>query len=310
MNKRSENSLTLRQIEVMRAVMISGSITGASKMLNVSQPGISRTMKHLESSLGVALFTRTGGRYVPTPAAQQVFLQMQEIDKKLRDLNFSISQLERGHDVNVSLASVPSIAHVMVPRAAAGLKKRYPDIRMNIEILKIEEAIDFLLLGKGDFVCMSYRFDHPSITFEPLSEGHLVCVCHKDHPLAQYDSVSVSQIAQCPLIGIDPNDPYGKLLARIFDVQGLEYHIEILARFGTTVLGLVQQNLGVAVLDCFTVDGLEARAAELTVIPIQEKTIFSTWIARREDIEISSFSQTYIDILRQEMANVLMPRQL
>lgn len=115
MNKRSETSLTLRQIEVMRAVMISGSITGASKMLNVSQPGISRTMKHLESSLGVALFTRTGGRYVPTPAAQQVFLQMQEIDKKLRDLNFSIAQLERGHDVNVSLASVPSIAHVMVP---------------------------------------------------------------------------------------------------------------------------------------------------------------------------------------------------
>jgi len=192
----------------------------------------------------------------------------------------------------------------MVPRAAAGLKRRYPDIKMNIEILKIEEAIDFLLLGKGDFVCMSYRFDHPSIVFEPLAEGHLVCVCHQDHPLAQYASVSAAQIAQCPLIGIDTNDPYGRVLSQIFDEHGLEYHIEIRARFGTTVLGLVQQNLGVAVLDCFTVDGQEARAAELRVIPIKEKTFFSSWIARRDDIEISSFSQTYIDILRQEMAAV------
>ncbi len=281
--------------------MISGSITGASKILNVSQPGISRTMKHLENSLGVALFTRNGGRYVPTVAAQQVFMQMQEIDKKLRDLNFSISQLERGHGVHISLASVPSIAHVMVPRAAARLKAKYPDIRMNIEILKIEEAIDFLLLGKGDFVCMSYRFDHPSITFEPLAKGNLVCVCHPDHPLAQFDRVSAVQIACHPLIGIDPNDPYGKVLAQIFETQQLAYNIEIRARFGTTVLGLVRQNLGVAVLDCFTVDGLEARADDLRVIPIIEETTFSTWIARRDDIEISSFAQTFIDLLRNVM---------
>jgi DNA-binding transcriptional LysR family regulator len=37
--------LTLRQIEVIRAVMVAGTINGAAKLLNVSAPGISRLMK-------------------------------------------------------------------------------------------------------------------------------------------------------------------------------------------------------------------------------------------------------------------------
>ena len=50
--------LTLRQIEVIRAIMITGTIAGAAKLLNVSAPGISRLMKHTERSLRLKLFER------------------------------------------------------------------------------------------------------------------------------------------------------------------------------------------------------------------------------------------------------------
>ena len=56
--------MTLTQIEVIRAVMISGTITGAAKLLNVSAPGISRLVKYTERSLGVNFFQRQGGRYM------------------------------------------------------------------------------------------------------------------------------------------------------------------------------------------------------------------------------------------------------
>lgn len=45
--------LTLRQIEVARAVVITGSLVGVAKLLNVSAPGISRLMKYTEQSLGI-----------------------------------------------------------------------------------------------------------------------------------------------------------------------------------------------------------------------------------------------------------------
>ncbi|WP_287924095.1 LysR family transcriptional regulator, partial [Diaphorobacter sp.] len=43
--------LTLRQVEVIRALMIAGTIQGAATLLGVSAPGVSRLVKHTEDSL-------------------------------------------------------------------------------------------------------------------------------------------------------------------------------------------------------------------------------------------------------------------
>lgn len=296
-----DKSLTLRQIEVIRAVMIAGSIAGAARLLNVSQPGVSRTMKHLESLLDITLFAREGGRYVPAPEARDVFVQLQEVHQKLENLQLSVSQLGRGQDVELTIGSVPSIANVMVPRAAARLKQRYPDIRMNIELLKIEETLDYLLLGRGEAVCMSHTFAHRSIEFRPLAQGHLICLAERSHALAKYPAVSAEQIARYPLIGIDPKDPYGSILADIFRAKNIDYDIVIRARFGTTVMALVRENLGIAVLDSFSVAGITADDPNLVVIPFAQPIHFQTYVAVRRDRELSSFAKTFITLIRREM---------
>lgn len=300
-----QRQLTLRQIEVIRAIMVAGSIAGAARLLNVSQPGLSRTMKHVESMLKIKLFARSGGKYTPSPEAQSLFAQLNEVYQKLNDLQFAIGQLERGLDVEFAFGSVPSLAHAMVPRAIRTLRTRYPQIHINLETLKIEEAVDYLLLGRGEFVCMSYRFEHPAIQFQPLAAGELRCLVHGSHPLAEKSSVSARDIARYPLIGINPNDPYGGILTGIFKRQGLAYEMVIRVRFGSMIIKLVKQNLGVAVLDNFTLADLGVSSDELRVIPIDEETPFETYVAFRRDVELSSFAETFVDELRAEMARYL-----
>ena len=67
--------MTLRQVEVIRAVMVTGTIGGAARLLNVSAPGISRLVKYTEKSLGIRFFQRQNGRYFPTPEARSIFEQ-------------------------------------------------------------------------------------------------------------------------------------------------------------------------------------------------------------------------------------------
>jgi DNA-binding transcriptional LysR family regulator len=291
--------LTLRQIEIVRAIMVSGSIAGAARLLHVSQPGISRALKHLEASIGIKLFVREGGRTVPSDEATSVFEQINAVHQKIDDLHFTIARLERGAGVELKFGSVPSIANVMVPRAVVAMQARHPDLRLNIDILKIEEAVDYLMLRRGEMVFMSYRMEHPSLMFEPLATGRLVFIVSPDHEAAARTSISVREIAAYPLIGIDPGDPYGRIMAALFERHGVDYTIPIKARFGTTVSALVERNAGVAVLDTFSVAGVTND--RIRIIPIEEDTHFQTYAAYRRDRALSSFAEK----LKTEMKKVM-----
>ena len=166
--------MTLRQIEVVRAIMVTGTIAGAAQLLNVSAPGISRLMKHTENMLGLRLFERKQGRYVPTAQANRIFDQINTVYGKIEDLRYVISRLEAGESQGLKIGSVPSISNVMVPRAIERVRRKHPALLIDINILKIEECIDYILLGKGEVVAMSHKFEHPSISFAPLASGELV----------------------------------------------------------------------------------------------------------------------------------------
>jgi len=298
--------LTLRQIEVIRAIMITGTIAGAAKLLNVSAPGISRLMKHTERSLRLKLFERRHGRYVPTPEAKDIFEQINGVYRKVDDLHSMLARIERGGDVEFKLGSVPSICHVMVPRAIERLRRKHPDLRIDINILKIEEALDYLLLGKGEIVAMSYKLDHPGLDFMPLAMGELLCIVPQNHPLADYGSISAREIVQHQLIGIDPNDPYGRIMSEIFQRQGLQYEMAIKARFGTTVCSLVRAGLGIAIIDQFTV--AHGSMQGIATIPIEEPTRFQTYVAMKNDKALSLYAETFVKLLREEMNAVVSPR--
>ena len=49
--------------------------------------------------------------------------------------------------------------------------RKFPNLLIDVDILKIEEAIDYLLLGKGEVVAVSHKLEHPMLTFEPLAQG-------------------------------------------------------------------------------------------------------------------------------------------
>jgi DNA-binding transcriptional LysR family regulator len=291
--------LTLRQIEVIRAIMVTGTVGSAARLLNVSSPGISRVMKHAESVLGMRLFSRRNGRYTPTPEAKDIFAQINGVYDKVEDLQYVIKRLAQGADSALKIGSVPSIANVMVPRAIAGVRRRFPNLLIDVDVLKIEEAIDYLLLGKGEAVAMSYRYEHPMLAFEPLAKGRLRCIVPVQHPLAVRSAISAREIVKHPLIGIDPNDPYGRVMTAIFARHALDYNVTIRARFGSTVCALVTNGLGIAIVDEFTVAG--DNWPRIRQLAIEEDTDFQTYVAHRKDATLSSYCEHFINALRSEM---------
>jgi DNA-binding transcriptional LysR family regulator len=183
--------------------------------------------------------------------AAAIFSQINDVYDKVEDLLFVISRMARGTGAELKRGSVPSIGQVMMPRAIADVRRAFPSLLIDVDILKIEEAIDYLLLGKGEVVVVSHMVDYPMLSFEPPVRGKLKCIVSDGHELSGRSQVSVSDIAKYKLIGIDPNDPYGRIMANLCGAQSLSYDVTIRARFGSTVCALVAAGLGIAVIDEF-----------------------------------------------------------
>ena len=108
---------------------------------------------------------------------------------------------------------------------------------------------------------------------------------------------------QYPLIGIDPNDPYGRIMAGIFSSHALSYEVTIRARFGSTVCALVTNGLGVAIIDEFTLAG--DNWPGVRAIEIDEPTVFQTYIAHRKDATLSSYCLHFVASLRGHMERLV-----
>ena len=170
-------------------------------------------------------------------------------------------------------------------------------------MLKIEEAIDYLLLNKGEMVALSYKLDHPSLTMQQLYAGRLVAAVHIDHPLAREGTVSLAQLASEPRIGINPDDPYGGILAAPFQAHGLSLDYSIQARTGQMVMSLVAGGLGVAVIDELSVAG-PVRQPGVALLPIKEPTRFQAFAAFNAQRPRSIFSDSMVEFLKAEMKQV------
>lgn len=290
--------LTLRQIEIIRAIMITGTVNGAAEMLNVSAPGVSRAMKHAESVVGLRLFSRQHGRYAPTPAAKDIFGQLQGVFRKIEDLQLAIGAVRRGASAVFSFAAVPSLSQALAPRAMARMRARHPELRMKFDVLTIDQAIDYLVLRKGELAAFSYKLDHPALHFHAIGSTALTALVPEDHPLAGRDSVSAQELMAHPLIGFDPNDPYGRHIARLFLDQGLTPDFAVEVRHAHAVIALVAQGLGVAVIDRLSVAGVHLKG--LARVPVDPPCRYMTYAATLRDAPLSAYGESMLAFLRQE----------
>ena len=182
------------------------------------------------------------------------------------------------------------------------LRRPLPNLLIEVDILKIEDVADYLLLGKGDLVVASCKLDHPMLACQPLARGRLKCIVPHGHPLARRARVTAREIVKFPLIGVDANDPHGRIMVGLFARHALHHEVSIRARFGTTVCALVQARLGIAVIDQFSV--AHGSIPGVKLLEIREPTRFDTFVAIKRGAQLSPYAMHFIACLRAEMEAV------
>jgi molybdenum-dependent DNA-binding transcriptional regulator ModE len=99
--------MRLRQIEVFHAIYTSGSMTNAARLLNVSQPSVSKVLAHAEQQLGYLLFDRVKGKLVATPEADRLFGLVSNVYEHVEQLRHVAENLRASDVGKVRIAASP-----------------------------------------------------------------------------------------------------------------------------------------------------------------------------------------------------------
>ena len=175
-------SLGLKQIEYFRAVMETGSVSGAASLLSVSQPNVSRMLKYTESTLGLTLFERRKGRLLPTPEANALFREVQPLHAQLELLRDSVRRIRNGESGRFVLGASPSLGRHVVPALLSKLRADFAMLAVKLDILSVSQVIEYVTAGQGECACTIFPIQHPQVETATFATGGLVCAVPRRTP--------------------------------------------------------------------------------------------------------------------------------
>jgi len=245
--------MNLRHIEVFHAIMQSGSVTGASHLLNVTQPAISNVLRHAEQQLGLKLFERIAGRLQPTPEAYDLFPDVQEIFGRIGTLNRLVEEIQGGRTGRLAIAASPTLVNAYIPKAVAGLQTRGLKSQVTIHSLPTPIAIERVSRREVDLGLVYGPVGDPGVIVEELTKSDLVCAVHRHSPKAKRKVLGPEDLADVAVVTTGKTTRIGIAVKEACQARNMmppDISVEVNSSWAACLM--VAENVGVGLVDLAT----------------------------------------------------------
>ena len=264
--------MNLRHIEVFHAVYVNGSVSAAARMLNVSQPSVSKVLRHAESLLGFPLFHRTAGRLIPTEDAHTLFGEVSEIQDRVVALREATRNLKRGAGSLLRVSALPSIALDAIPATVAQFLRKHPDTRFDLQTVHHADLLRKLYERETDIAVANVVPQGAPVDAHWLGAGELVVLYREEDMPNAAPRIGLEELAGRPLVSLASSGPIGQLFSAEVQRLGVELNEVVSARTFHIATALVRLGVGMTV-----VDNLTARASlgpGLAMRPLKSRLTF------------------------------------
>jgi DNA-binding transcriptional LysR family regulator len=244
--------LTHRHVEVFRAVMTAGSVTGAAEALSTSQPTISRELSRMESLLRLALFDRVRGRLRPTAQAYALFDEVERSYAGLERVADTASRLRQFTAGQLSIACLPAFAHALLPGACARFQAANPGVSVSVNPLESPSLEERLAAQAHDLGVTEHDGALAGAQATLLLELDEVAVLPAGHPLLSRGRLGARDFAGQAFVSFSPRDRYRHGVDKVFAEAGVDRQLAVETDSAVAVCAMVQHGLGLAIVNPLT----------------------------------------------------------
>jgi LysR family transcriptional regulator of abg operon len=290
-----------RTLRTFHAVCRAGTISGAARALNISQPSVTAAIQSLEASLGVELFTRSRGGIILSPAGEALSRSAEMQASLLAKAEEDVEAAKAGLFGALSVGGTPGALVSLLPRALTALDGM--DLQFSLSVIERSDRdlVRMLRQGEIELAFVTTELEEPAddIAEQTLSRDPFALIVgrrHDDLP----DRLKLAAATGLPWVLPEARGAFRRQVDALFIDAGLLVPRNVIRCDSLlTTKALVRQGKRVTILP------VEVAAAELSIGVLRAITLEDTRLGRSvgvrwiKDRPISPFAERLLKVLQR-----------
>ena len=279
-----QRHLSLRQLEVLKAVAECGSMARAGQRLFMTGPAISQQIQQLEKTLGVPAFDRIGRRLQLTAAGERALAAANDVHTRLGVLAKEMDSLRKRDDGTLHLGILTTGTHILPPLLAE-FRRRAPGIAVHMAVSPREELTRRVLAGEVDLALMGRGPESATdgaassaapLTREPFASNPHVIIAWPGHPLANEHGIAPIELRHESVVQRESGSGTRAMLDAFLNMHRIVPRERITVSGNEMAKHAVMSQLGISLTSMHTLF-LELRSGALVRLDVDHTPIMRTW---------------------------------
>jgi DNA-binding transcriptional LysR family regulator len=289
----------MNALATLRAVVELGGVDQAARALFVGQPAVTKRLRSLDASYGVALMQRRGRRLTLTPAGERVYAYARLVLDHQAALLEDLAYLREGQN-RLRLQVTFAIGEHLLPDLLLKFSEDHPEYRIESRMGYTRRIQIRLATGLADMALLEQAPDHPDVLVQKWLSDELVLVCGPSHPLWGREQLGLEELTRQRFVLREPQSSTRAILDRALAELGITIPVSMEVGSTDTIIEMLERGQYLSFLPHFAVS--EAlRKRELYRLRVQGLHISRTlWIARTRANLSNPVAEAFIQLLRRE----------
>ncbi|WP_427922895.1 LysR family transcriptional regulator [Streptomyces sp. cg40] len=260
--------LDVRRMQVLRAVVDSGSVTAAAARLGYTPSAVSQQVGALEKEAGTALLERVGRGVRPTAAGLLLTGYADAIGRQVAEAETALADLVAGRTGQLTVRYFATAGAALVAPAVARLRAEHPGVRLELKLTDPEDPLPEVKEGRADVALVVGESRAPDgVRLVKLLDDPYLAVLPKGHRLAARRSVELRELAEEAWVGSEWPGPCLDAQLGACAAAGFRPGFAVQSEDYATAQGFVAAGLGVTLIPRL---GLGSRHPDVVVRVVRD----------------------------------------
>lgn len=244
--------LDVRRLQVLLAVVTSGSVTSAARNLGYTPSAVSQQLATLQREAGVPLLERVGRGVRPTTAGTVLAAHAEVLSAQLAKAEAELAELRAGRTGRVAIRYFATAGVALVPPAVAAMRRAQPGIEVDLKLIDPGDPLVEVETGEADVAIVVASRRRPpgkGVRLVHLLDDPYRVVLPKDHRLATREVIGLADLAEEQWVGNEwPPGPCLDVMMDACASAGFTPNFFVESEDYQTAQGFVAAGLGITLI--------------------------------------------------------------